>query len=89
MLGMGPSGRLATSICASLLMEYSASVPERGFPETEVNENTPPLINPWEKRGPVSHTHAAYYLGSQALPGEWLRAVTRARFTQVVSNSPG
>jgi hypothetical protein len=41
---------------------------KEAFPETEVNENVPLLINPWEKTRPVSHTHAVNYLGSWGSP---------------------
>lgn len=73
------AGWLAASTCAVPLMEHSASVPERGLPEMEVNEDIPlahKSLGGEKKSKPVSHTHAANYLEVLgALPGEWLRAV--------------
>ena len=62
---------------------------KEAFPEMEVNENTPLLINPGQKNRPVSHTHAANYVRTQGSPQRVVKSsLLGPDQPQVVSHSP-
>lgn len=72
--GVTLPGRLTASICALLLM-FSKCSRKGPFLKPRSMRIRPLLINPWgEESRPVSHTHAANYLGAQGTPQRMVRS---------------